>query len=62
MLTQPADGSPGIFVDRLTVASVVPCLSEYEPEDGYLVTHGCGATVIVSKADGERLLAELAAK
>lgn len=62
MIIQPADGSPGIFVDRLTVASVVPCLSEYEPDGSYLVTHGNGATVTVSKEHGERLLAELAAK
>lgn len=62
MLIQPADGSPGIFVDRLAVASVVPSLSEYEPDGAYLVTHGNGATVTVSKEHGERLLADIAGK
>lgn len=62
MLIQPTADSPGIFVDRLTVASVVPSVYEYDPDGSYLVTHGNGATVTVSKEHGERLLAELAAK
>jgi len=61
MLIHPADGSPGIFVDRLTVTSVAPNLSEYEP-GSYVVTLQSGQSVLVSKEHGERLLAEFASK
>lgn len=61
MLIQPADGSPGIFVDRLTIAAVVPNL-EPGPFGSYLVVHSSGAQIVVSLEHGERLLAELAAK
>lgn len=62
MLIQPADGSPGIFVDRLKVTACVPNLAEYDPPGSYVVVTDGDAFVIVSKEHGERLLAELAAK
>lgn len=61
MLIQPTADSPGIFVDKLQVASIVPNL-ETGPMGSYLVVQLSGAQVVISQEHGERLLAELAAK
>lgn len=63
MLILPADGSPGIFVDKLCVESVTPDLSDLGRDpDGYVVALSCGVSVAVSCEHGERLLAEIAGK
>lgn len=61
MLIQPADGSPGIFVDKLQVASIVPNMKT-GPMGSYLVVQLSGSQVVVSQEHGERLLAELSGK
>lgn len=57
MLVQPADGLPGIFIDRFQVIAVVQ-----EDDRNYRVGFVCGLSVCVSKEHGERLLAEMAGK
>lgn len=57
MLIQPADGSPGIFVDKLRVEAVVA-----HDSSNYRVVFVSGASVLVSRVEGERLLTELAGK
>jgi cold shock CspA family protein len=61
MLIQPADGSPGIFVDKFRVEAVTPAKIT-AVTTGYVVALQSGARVAVSAEHGERLLAELAGK
>lgn len=72
MLIQPADGSPGIFVDLLQVAAIVlesqtgwAFPTESTPglrPCGYRVLFIHGGEAIVSTEHGAKLLAELAGK
>lgn len=72
MLIQPADGSPGIFIDLLQVAAIVPespngwtFPTESTPglrPCGYRVLFIHGGEAVVSAEHGKRLLADLAGK